>query len=136
MGRKPAAASDAAPAAKPVVRRTRRRTTIDHAAQTQILAGALLKARGTAGVSQSDVLQVVTWARGVHEEGAALKALATRVRKANAVGVAERQVAHEVNKALLDSVLSGATTINVDGAGNIVFGDPSATPAPAAESAE
>jgi hypothetical protein len=140
MARRTKAASEAAAttteAKAPIVRRRRRRTTIDHAAQTQILVSALLKARGGEGATQTDALSVVSWARGVHEEGAELKALATRVRKVNAPGVAERQMAHQVNQALLDGVLSGATTINVDEAGVIVFGDPNAAPAPVEASAE
>jgi hypothetical protein len=133
MGRKPAAATTTASAAttegaavKPVVRRRRRRTTVDHVAQTGILIGALLKARDGAGTSQGDALAVVSWARGVHEEEAALRALATQARKLKAPGVAERQMAHTVNKALLDGVLAGTTTINVDSEGSIVFGDASA----------
>ena len=135
MGRKPAVAATgtAEAATKPIVRRRRRSTVIDHAAQTQLLVGALLKARGGSGVSQGDALAVVSWARGVHAEGAALKALATRVRKARAEGVAERQMAHEVNKALLDGVLAGTTTIDVTEDGSVVFGDPSAVAAPVAD---
>jgi hypothetical protein len=131
MGRKPAVASAATTegaAAKPVVRRRRRRTTVDHVAQTGILISALISARSGGSVSQGDALAVVSWARGVHEEEAALRALATRARKMNAPGVAERQMAHTVNKALLDGVLAGTTTINVDGEGSIVFGDASALP--------
>ncbi len=109
---------------------------MDHVAQTGILIGALLKARDGAGTSQADALAVVSWARGVHEEEAALRALATRARKMNAPGVAERQMAHTVNKALLDGVLAGTTTINVDSEGAIVFGDASAPKAaPATEAA-
>lgn len=126
MGRRPRAATEATaePAEKaPVVRRRRRRTIVDHAAQTQILVNALLKARSESGATQEDALKVVSWARGVYEGGTELKALATRVRKVRGEGVAERQVAYEVNKALLDGVLSGAMTINVDESGAIVFSD-------------
>jgi hypothetical protein len=125
MGRKPAAATTATTegaAPKPIVRRRRRRTTVDHVAQTGILIGALLSTRSGEGVSQADTLTVVSWARGVHEEEAALRALATRARKMNAPGVAERQMAHMVNKALLDGVLAGTMRINIGEAGSIVFG--------------
>jgi hypothetical protein len=133
MGRKPRAATEGTETApKPIVRRTRRRTTIDHAAQTHLLVNALLAVRGAEGASQADALAVVTWARGVHEEAAALKTLATRVRKVKAEGVAERQVAHEVNSALLNGVLSGAATINVGDDGSIIFGSATAA-APSAE---
>jgi hypothetical protein len=123
-----AAAGEGAEAAAPaerVIRRRRPRQTIDHTAQTQILVSGLLKARAGAGGSAGDALAVVSWARGVHEEGTALKALSARVRKVNAPGVAERKMTHEVNKALLDGVLAGTTTIDVDGEGNLIFGDPS-----------
>ena len=125
MGRRPKAATEAAEtptATTPVVRRRRRRTVIDHAAQTQILVSALLKSRGDAGANQSEALAVVSWARGIYEEGAELKTLATRVRKARSEDAAGRQVAYEVNKALLDGVLGGTMTINVGEAGSIVFG--------------
>jgi hypothetical protein len=115
MGRKPRSATGegavAAAPAERVIRRRRPRQTVDHIAQTQVL------------VSAGDALAVVSWARGVHAEGAELKALATRARKVNAPGVAERKMAYEVNKALLDGVLAGATTINVGEDGGIVFCD-------------
>lgn len=130
MGRRPAAAktADATPVEKPAVRQRRRRTVVDHAAQTQILASSLLKARGKEGAHLNEVQSVVTWARGVYAEGAELKTLATRVRKVRGEDVAGRQAAYEVNKALLDGVLAGTMTVNVNDAGSLVFGDPNATP--------
>lgn len=144
MGRRPKAATEAAEAPGStapalVVRRRRRRTVVDHAAQTQLLVNSLLKARGQAGATGDAALTIVNWARGVHEEGAELKTLATRVRKVNAPGVAERKLSYEVNKALLDGVLAGTVTVNVDETGNIVFGDSSAVPTvsePATEETE
>ncbi len=115
----------AAPAAdgevKAPIRRRRRRTTIDHAAQTAILVGALLKARGESGASQSAIITVVEWARGVHEEDATLRQLKTRPRRAKAEISAERIAKFDVNKALLDGVLGGTVGINVDDEGGIVF---------------
>lgn len=102
---------------------------IDHATQTQILVNAILKARGESGANQADVLTVVSWARGVHSAGAELKTLAARVRKSRTDGTAGRQINYDVNKALLDGVLAGQLTVNVDEAGNVVFGDASAVPA-------
>ncbi|MGC4044888.1 MAG: hypothetical protein QM758_13930 [Armatimonas sp.] len=127
MARRTRAATEAAAPVEeaPVVRRRRRRTTVDYAAQTDTLVSALLKARGESGVRQADALAVVNWARGVHTEGTELKTLATRVRKVKTESVAERQVAYEVNKALLDGVLAGQMTVNVDDTGNVVFGDSS-----------
>lgn len=107
-----AESTEATPKA-PAVRRRRRRTTVDYAAQTQILVSALLKTRSESGANQADLLTAVSWARGVHTEGAELKTLATRVRKARGEGVAERQLAYDVNKALLESVLTGTCTLDV-----------------------
>ena len=56
------------------------------------------------------------------QEAAALKVLTARVRKAKAEGVAERLVALDVNKALLDGVLSGELLIDVE-EGNVTFRD-------------
>ena len=128
MGRKPAATAPAAEAtetageAKAPIRRRRRRTVIDHVGQTKVLVESLMRARGGEGASGADALTVATWARGVHEEAAALKILTARVRKAKAEGVAERLVALDVNKALLDGVLSGELLIDVK-AGNVCFRD-------------
>ena len=105
-----------------VVKRRRRRTVIDHAGQTGILTGSLLKARGGAGASEADILRVVLWARGVHEETAALKVLTARVRKAKAEGAAERSMVLDVNKALLEGVLSGSLLVDVV-EGNVTFRD-------------
>jgi hypothetical protein len=127
MGRRPKAAETTestagateAPVEARVIRRRRRRSNvIDH-----VLVAALLQARGAAGAGLGDALAVVSWARGVHAEGAELRALATRVRKARAEGVAERQVSYEVNKALLEGVLAGTMSIDVGEGGSIVFGD-------------
>ena len=123
MARRAAAtapAAEVAVEAKAPIRRRRRRTVIDHVAQTKILVESLMKARGGEGASGADALTVVTWVRGVHEEAAALKILTARVRKAKAEGVAERLVALDVNKALLDGVLSGDLLIDVV-EGNVVF---------------
>ncbi len=73
-------------------------------------------------MSESDAVAVVSWARGVHEEGAALRALGTRATKSRAEGVVERQIAHEVNKTLLDGLLSGGMTINIGEEGSAIFG--------------
>ena len=124
MGRRPAAATAAAETTTTAapIRRRRRRTVIDHAGQTKTIVESLMKARGEAGASGADALAVVTWVRGVHEEAAALKILTARVRKAKAEGVAERLVALDVNKALLDGVLSGELLIDV-ALGNVTFRD-------------
>ena len=117
-----APAVEVATEAKAPIRRRRRRTVIDHVAQTKIIVNSLVKARGGAGASGADALAVVTWARGVHEEAAALKILTARVRKAKSEGVAERLVALDVNKALLEGVLSGDLLVDVAD-GNVIFRD-------------
>ena len=126
MGRRPLVKTDAAPAAEgteavKVVRRRRRRTIIDHAGQTSILVAALLKSRSGKGASQSSVIEIVEWARGVHEEDAALRTLKTRPRRLKAEVSAERIAKFDVNKALLDGVLAGQIGIDVDDNGGILF---------------
>ena len=128
MGRRPKAATEAAAApievmaaAVPIVRRRRRSSIVDHGAQTAILIDSLLKSRGAAGASQQEALAVVNWARGVHAEEAELKALTTRVRRAKAQNAPERQIALSVNQSLLNGVLSGALSIDVNAVGAITF---------------
>ncbi|WP_395091453.1 hypothetical protein [Armatimonas sp.] len=127
MGRRPKAATEAVAtteepvAATPVVRRRRRSTTVDHAAQTAILIDSLLKGRGASGASQEEALAVVNWARGVHAEDAELKVLTTRVRRAKAQNAPERQVALDLNKALLDGVLAGSLVVDVNESGSVAF---------------
>ena len=123
MGRRPKAVAEAAPAtpSAPVVRRRRRTANIDHNAQGQILIESLLKSRGERGATQEEALAVVTWARGVHAEDAELKTLTIRVRLAKAQNAPERQIALGVNQSLLDGVLSGALSVDVNEAGAITF---------------
>ena len=123
-------ATTAAPAAdmdeaKPIVRRRRRRTVIDHSGQAVILVNSLLKSRNGKGAPQSALFSVMEWSRGVHEEDAALRQLKTRPRRAKAEISAERIGKFDINKALLDGVLAGEIGIDVDDDGNIVFLTPS-----------
>ena len=125
MGRRPKAATEAAATTEvtitaPVVRR-RRRSTVDHGAQAQILIDSLLRGRGASGASQEEALAVVNWASGVHAEDAELKVLTTRVRRAKAQNAPERQIALDVNKALLDGALAGSLVVDVNEAGSICF---------------
>jgi hypothetical protein len=85
-----------------------------------------MTARGAAGASQDEALKVTLWARGVHAEAAELKVIASRARLAKASGVVDRLVALDVNKALLEGVLSGDLLIDVNDAGAVVFGSFSA----------
>ncbi len=125
MGRRPKAATEGAETndetvAAPV-RRRRRTTTVDHVAQAQILVESLLKGRGASGASQEEALAVVLWARGVHAEAAELKTLTTRVRRAKTLNAADRQIALTLNQSLLDGVLAGSLTVDVNAAGSVSF---------------
>ena len=95
---------------------------MDQAAQTKILLSSILKARGSRGVTKEDALQVILWARGVHEEAAEIATLKTRVRKAKAENLPERQANNDLNKTLLNSVLAGSLYIDVNEAGMVIFG--------------
>lgn len=119
MGRRPKAETEGAAAPAPVVRR--RRTTVDHAAQSQILVASLLASRGEEGATQDEALAVVMWARKIHDEAAELKALSTRVRRSKTENLADRQVALTLNQALLNGVLSGALAVDVNEDGAISF---------------
>jgi hypothetical protein len=122
MGRRPKVLTEGSEtaAATPVVRR-RRRTTVDHGAQGQILVASLLKSRGESGATQEEALAIVLWARGIHEEAAELKALSMRVRRAKNENAAERQVALMLNQSLLDGVIAGSLAVDVSEAGAITF---------------
>ena len=122
MGRRPKVVTEGTEitATAPVMRR-RRRTTVDHGTQGQILVASLLKSRGERGATQEEALAVVLWARGIHEEVSELKALSTRVRRAKTENAAERQVALVLNQALLDGVIAGSLAVDVNAAGAITF---------------
>ena len=121
MGRRPKAVIEGAeaPVTTTPIRRTRRSRVIDHGTQGQILLASLLKSRGERGATREDALAVVQWARGVHAEAAELKALSTQVRKAKAENFAERQVALQLNQALLEGVIAGTLAVDVNEAGAI-----------------
>ena len=127
MGRRPKAAGESTETTATVspstsiVRRRRRTSIVDHNVQGQILIESLLKSRGERGATQEEALCVVIWARGVHAEAAELKTLTTRVRRAKAQNAPERQIALTVNQSLLDGVLSGALSVDVNESGAITF---------------
>lgn len=119
----PAEAPEVAPEATPEtpIRRRRRRTTIDHAAQTILLVDAVLTSRAGRGATQDELQAVIAWARGVHSEAEALKLLVGRPRRMKAQASAERMAAFQLNKALLDGILAGSIGVDVDENGAIVF---------------
>lgn len=113
-----------APVAEETVapRRRRRRRVVDHAAEAAALTGALLKARGARGATLVELQTVILWARGVHDEGAELTSLARQPRRAKSQGAPERLAAFQVNKHLLEGVLSGVFSVDVNEAGQVTFG--------------
>jgi hypothetical protein len=126
MGRRPkvvveGAETVAAAPSTPIVRRRRRSSIVDHGTQSQILVESLLKSRGERGATLEEALAVVMWARGIHAEAAELKTLTTRVRRAKAQNAPERQITLGVQQSLLDGVLSGALSVDVNEAGAITF---------------
>ena len=100
------------------VRRRRRRTAVDHAAQTILLVDAVLTSRAGRGATQDEHQAVIGWARG---EAEALKLLVGRPRRMKAQASAERMAAFQLNKALLDGILAGTIGVDVDDNGAIVF---------------
>lgn len=105
-----------------VARRRRRRRTVDHAAEAAALTAALLKARGARGATLAELQAVTLWARGVHDEGTELAGLARQPRRAKSQGAPERLAAFQVNKHLLDGVLAGTLTVDVNESGQVSFG--------------
>ena len=120
MARKTTAATAASTTStdKPVVRRRRR--TVNHAAQTPVLLGALSKGAGRP-ITAAEGLALVTWARGVHAEKTELAKLKPRSRTAKPEVLAARRASHEVNQALLDGVLGGTLAVGIDEEGNLTF---------------
>ena len=102
---------------RPIVRRRRRRTTVDFVAQTTLLTNSLLASRAARGVmsgaTHDEIVAVVTWARGIHEEDAAMRQLKTRPRRAKAEISAERIARYDVAKALLDGVTAGSVAVDI-----------------------
>jgi len=134
-GRKPAVPLEATPepaapvtpatdAPAPIRRRRRRRTTgtgPDYSGETVKLVEAVLKSRGARGATQDTLQSVITWARGIREEGDALRDIAGRPRRPKIQAPSERIAAYEMNRALLDGILQGAIVLDVQEDGTLVF---------------
>ncbi len=90
-------------------------------AQDATLIKALLAARGGRGATQAELLAVSQWARTVNAETKEALALAKRPRLGKSDASADRQAAAQLNQHLLDSVIAGTFTIDVDEAGSLVF---------------
>lgn len=107
--------------AAPKKRRRRRAQSPDYAAETQTLIDAVLRSRGTRGATQEILASVVAWARSVRSEGDALRGLAGQPRRQKTQAPADRTARYEMNKALLEGVLSGNIALDVHDNGDLVF---------------
>ena len=63
------------------IRRRRRRTTIDTETQSSRLVSALLATRGARGASQTELRNIIQWARGVNAEAEHFKTVSGRQRR-------------------------------------------------------
>ena len=109
----------------PVRRRRRRRTTPptppDYAQETVMIVEAALKSRGSKGATQDILASVVGWARSVRSEGEELKVINSRPRRTKNQAPIDRTATYEMNRALLDGILTGGITIDVQDDGQLIF---------------
>jgi hypothetical protein len=103
------------------IRRRRRRTTIDTETQSSRLVSALLATRGARGASQTELRNIIQWARSVNAEAEHFKTVSGRQRRIRQQGTADRLAAFQLDKALLDGVLDGKIGIDIDDSGQIIF---------------
>lgn len=104
--------------------------------ETATVVDALLRTRGPRGASQEDLETVVTWAERTRAEGEALlaatdgrrrgaksargRAAGTRARQLTEEELKIRRSRHEMDRALLEGVLSGKIALDVR-SGQILF---------------
>jgi hypothetical protein len=123
-------------AAGTTTRRRRRTTTApDYTADTAKIIAAVLKNRGDKGANTELLQKVIRWTQEIRTENEAYNELATRPRRRKTVFAAERLTKYELNKALLDGILSGDITLDIQEDGNFIFSHSSVS-APAATEAE
>jgi hypothetical protein len=105
------------------------------------LIDALLKSRGAAGATQSEIAQVVSWAQNILAEAATLQSETAELRKLGPRGKRSSPVAaarqkqqkeqrqqeisarvqrHAMDRALLDGVMAGGISVDVKN-GELVF---------------
>jgi hypothetical protein len=72
-------------------------------------------------VTPGEIVALVTWARGVHEERIALSKLKPRSRTMKPEALAARRAGHEVNQALLDGVIVGNLAVSLAEDGSLAF---------------
>ena len=109
----------------PIRRRRRRRSTPvaapDYAQETVLLVEAALKSRGSKGATQDVLASVVAWARSVRAEGEELKVINSRPRRTKNQAPVDRVATYEMNRALLDGILTGGITVDVQDDGKLIF---------------
>lgn len=109
------------PAVEAPVRRRRRRTAVDTETQSSRLVSALLATRGARGASQTELRNIIQWARSVNAEAEHFKTVSGRQRRIRQQGTADRLAAFQLDKTLLDGVLEGKIGIDIDDVGQIIF---------------
>jgi hypothetical protein len=125
------AAKTGAAATTTVRRRRRTQAAPDYSADTAKIVAAVLKNRGGKGATPEHLQKVIQWVRAIREENEAYAELASRPRRRKAAFQADRMAKYELNKALLDGILSGEVTLDILEDGSLVFAHVSASQAPA-----
>jgi hypothetical protein len=101
------------------VRRRRRRTvTTNYVTLAKSIMDSMLS---SGSASQKDMEVVLGWVRSVAVEAEALKELVKRPRRAKAEGAGDRIAKLELNKALLQGLLTGDFIVGVDENADITF---------------
>jgi hypothetical protein len=86
------------------------------------LAKTLVDSMMSSGsASQKGMEIVLDWVRSIGNEADALKELVKRPRRARTAGASERIAKLELNKTLLQGILSGDLAVSVDVDGDIIF---------------
>jgi hypothetical protein len=115
----------------PVRRRRRTQAAPDYSADTAKIIAAVLKNRAGKGATPEHLQKVIQWVQAIRAENEAYTELAGRPRRRKAAFQAERMAKYELNKALLDGILSGEITLDILDDGSMVFAHTSAPQAPA-----
>lgn len=89
--------------------------------ETKSLIAAILHARGESGATPDMLQKVVAWARSVRMETEQLRDLANRQRRPRNDKEPDRGLENERNRALLDGVLDGSSTIRIADGGGFSF---------------
>jgi len=114
-------------APRPVRRRGPNRKTLtvsaapDSFVETKAIIAAILKSRGDRGASAEILQNVISWARNVRAEEAALKELSSRQRRPKTGVDGDRVAKNELNRALLEGILEGVITLDVSEEGTLSF---------------